>query len=105
VGEEKEQEGRRKERERNHDNIIICISVTTGSDYMVESLLDFTFSSMEPGEIMCVNVSVVDDEIDEPTEQFEFYFIPILDDAPVTFGDPLAACVNIQDNDSEFLLL
>jgi hypothetical protein len=71
---------------------------------MVESLLDFTFSSMEPGEIMCVNASAVDDEIDEPTEQFEFYFIPLSDGASVTFGDPLTACVNIQDNEGEFLL-
>ena len=71
---------------------------------MVESVLDFTFSSMDPGEVMCVNVSAIDDDIDEPTEQFEFYFIPILENAPVTFGDPPTACVNIQDNDSECLL-
>ena len=80
------------------------ISVTTAADYMVESVLDFTFSSMDPGEVMCVNVSAVDDDIDEPTEQFEFYFTPILDNALVTFGDPSTACVNIQDNDSEYLL-
>ena len=83
---------------------LFCTFVTTAADYMVESVLDFTFSSMDPGEMMCVNVSAIDDDIDEPTEQFEFYFIPILDDAPVTFGDPPTACVNIQDNDSEFLL-
>ena len=71
---------------------------------MIESLLDFTFSSTEPGEIMCVNVSAIDDEIDEPTEQFEFYFIPAPGDALVTFRDPPTACVNIEDNDSECLL-
>ena len=61
---------------------------------------------MDPGEVMCVNVSAIDDDIDEPTEQFEFYFTPILDDAPVTFkfGDPSTACVNIQDNYSEYFL-
>ena len=71
---------------------------------MIESLLEFTFSLMEPGEIMCVSVSAIDDEIDEPTEQFEFYFIPALGDALVTFRDPPTACVNIEDNDSECLL-
>ena len=65
---------------------------------MVESALDFTFS-MESGETMCVSVSATDDDIDEPTEQFEFYFVP--GGAPVTFGDPSTSCVNIEDNDSE----
>ena len=71
---------------------------------MIESSLDFTFSSMEPGEVMCVNVSAVDDEIDEPTEQFEFFFDPVPGDPLVTFRDPPTACVNIEDDDSEFLL-
>ena len=49
---------------------------------------------------MCVNLTIVDDSIDEPTEQFEFYFDNLPSDF-ATVGDPPAACVNIEDNDCE----
>ena len=57
---------------------------------------------MEGGEVMCVNVSINDDDIDEATEQFEFYFENLPSDL-ATVGVPPTACVNIEDNDSECL--
>ena len=49
---------------------------------------------------MCVNLNIVDDSINEPTEQFEFYFDNLPSDF-ATVGVPPTACVNIEDNDSE----
>ena len=74
--------------------------VTTGGvDYSIVSSLDFTFSSMDP-ETMCVSLNTIDDSIDEPTEQLEFYF-DNLPSSSATIGDPPTVCVNIEDNDSE----
>lgn len=75
------------------------VSITTDSDFMVIPPLDFTFSSMDP-DMMCVNASIIDDSIDEPTEQLEFYF-DNLPSTSATVGVPPTACVNIEDNDSE----
>ena len=50
---------------------------------------------------MCVSLNANDDSIDEPTEQLELSF-GNLPTSSATVGVPPTACVNIEDNDSEY---
>ena len=70
-----------------HNNII-------DTDYIILSPLTFNISAMLSGGCYCLNMSIIDDSLDENTEQFELYFAN-LDSDYATAGDPDVACVNI----------
>jgi hypothetical protein len=55
---------------------------------------------MLPGGTFCFNLSATDDNIFEPTEQFELYF----ENLPTEFatvGDPSTLCITIEDRDGK----
>ena len=54
-------------------------------------------------EMNCLDLSAIDDNVDEPLEQLQLVFSNL----PSSFagvGNPSTACVNIEDNDSEYKL-
>lgn len=55
-------------------------------------------------EIMCLNLSAINDDIDEPLEQLELYFTN-LPSSSAAAGIPATACVSIIDNDSEYMIV
>ena len=61
--------------------------------------LSVSFSSMD-GEQFCIDISTIQDEIGEGTEQFELFFTN-LPSASARDGDPNVLCVNIEDDDGE----
>ena len=85
----------------NNENIILCLSDV---DYSLPApSLSVTFSSMT-GQQFCIDISTIEDEIGEGTEQFELYF-ENLPSASARAGDPNVLCVNILDNDGQLMLL
>ena len=52
---------------------------------------------MISGDVFCFNLSVIDDDIFEPTEQFELYFENLL----TSVGDPSTLCITIEDRDGK----
>ena len=59
---------------------------------------------MASGGRYCVDVSTVEDNIAEGTEQFQLSFASVNPTGSAVIGDPEVVCVNIIDNDSEYLI-
>ena len=70
----------------------------------MDSSLSFNIPVMASGGRYCVDLSTVDDNIAEGTEQFQLSFASVNPDGSAVIGDPEAVCVNIIDNDSEYLI-
>ena len=70
-----------------------------GADYSILTPLNF---AIEPTSDRrhCIGLSILQDEISEGTEQFEFYF-ENLPNAMAGVGTPATTCVNIIDGDGK----
>jgi hypothetical protein len=68
-------------------------------DYSVLTDLNF---AVEPSSLRrhCIALSVIQDEIGEGMEQFEFYFENLPNEA-AGVGNPATTCVNIIDDDGK----
>ena len=82
-------------RQRSHT--VLSVS----DDYTVGSPLTFTISDAGSGQRLCIDLSVLDDDKVESTEQLEFYFEAIDPSRSAVVGDPATLCVNISDTDSK----
>ena len=67
---------------------------------MINFPLEITIPAMISGDTFCFNLSVIDDDILEPTEQFELYFENLSADL-ATIGDPGTLCITIEDRDGK----
>ena len=77
----------------------------SGVDYTVESTLSFNVPVMASGGRYCIDLSTVDDNIAEGTEQFQLTFDSITPAGSATEGDPAVLCVDVGDNRGKILLI
>ena len=80
--------------------VIACYIVDADYSLPAQSL-SVTFSSMD-GERFCIDISTIQDTIDEGTEQFELYF-ENLPSAFANVGNPNISCVDIEDDDGKLM--
>jgi hypothetical protein len=69
-------------------------------DYGISFPLTITVSAMISGDTFCFNLSAIDDNVFESTEQFKLYF----ENLPTEFatvGNPSTLCVTIEDRDGK----
>ena len=78
---------------------LVWFSFADNSDYSVLTNLNF---AIEPTSFRrhCIALSILQDEIGEGMEQFEFYFENLPNEA-AGVGTPATTCVNIIDDDGE----
>ena len=69
-----------------------------GTDYSIDSSLTTIIPATNSGDQYCVDISTIDDNITENTEQFELYFTN-LPTAFATAGMRDTVCVNIVDDE------
>ena len=76
------------------------LSFADGADYSVLTDLNF---AIEPSSLRhhCIALSILQDEIGEGMEQFEFYF-ENLPNEMASVGIPPTTCVNIIDDDGKW---
>ena len=76
------------------------LSFVDGADYSVLTDLNF---AIEPSSLRrhCIALSILQDEIGEGMEQFEFYF-ENLPNEMASVGIPPTTCVNIIDDDGKW---
>lgn len=76
------------------------LSFADGADYSVLTDLNF---AIEPSSLRChcIALSILQDEIGEGMEQFEFYF-ENLPNEMAGVGIPPTTCVNIIDDDGKW---
>ena len=76
------------------------LSFADGADYSVLTDLNFV---IEPSSLRrhCIALSILQDEIGEGMEQFEFYF-ENLPNEMASVGIPPTTCVNIIDDDGKW---
>ena len=62
----------------------------------MDSSLSFNIPVATSGGRYCIDLSTVDDSIDEGTEQFQLSFSSV---GSATVGNPDTLCIDISDND------
>ena len=76
------------------------LSFADGTDYSVLTDLNFAIEPSSPRR-HCIALSILQDEIGEGMEQFEFYF-ENLPNEMAGVGIPPTTCVNIIDDDGKW---
>ena len=71
-----------------------------GADYSVLTDLNFVIEPSSLNRRHCIALSIVQDEIGEGMEQFEFFF-ENLPNEMAGVGTPATTCVNIIDDDGK----
>ena len=71
-----------------------------GEDFVVTSPISKTFSSISTtnGDVMCIGIGIVDDDVYEEDQQFIVNITSVSPVSAVIMGTPSITTVTIQDN-------
>lgn len=73
-----------------------------GTDYSIDSSLTVPIAAASSGDRYCIDVSTIEDNLSEGTEQFELYFDNLPSDF-ATAGTRDTVCVSILDDEGNYV--